>query len=268
MPVMPSDLSLSVTPAVPPVGGRRRGRPPATPRPGEEPPHVEAVERALAILEAFDATHPRLSLSDLAGRTGFYPSTVLRLASSLGRFGYLRRGEDGRFRLGAAPLRLGAVYRGAFSLADHLRPALTELVTQTGETAVFYVREGDRRICLCREHPRRAVHNHVLEGAALPLEVGAGGHVLMAFTGGDSELHAQVRRRGYAVSIGERDVDAGAVAAPVFGAEGHLVGAMGVAYVASRLRELDLPALGRLVRSAARDLTADLGGPWPAFHDA
>lgn len=272
---MPSDL-LATTGIAP---SRRRGRPPGTTRSAEEP-HVEAVERALAILEAFDSAHAELTLSDLSARTGFYPSTVLRLSASLGRFGYLRRGADGRFRLGAAPLRLGAVYRGAFSLTEHVRPALATLVAETGETAVFYVREGERRICLYRHHPLRAVHHHVEEGAALPLELGAGGRVLLAFSSRpDTPSGAEVRRRGYAVSLGERDSDAAAVAAPVFGAPsfspgiagqtppGALVGAIGVAGVASRLRETDLPALGRHVRAAAATLSAELGGSWPAFSD-
>lgn len=275
---MSSDLSVLPESVAP----RRRGRPPGSTRPAEEP-HVEAVERALAILDAFDSSHPELTLSDLSARTGFYPSTVLRLSASLGRFGYLRRGADGRFRLGAAPLRLGAVYRSAFSLTEHLRPALATLVAETGETAVFYVREGDRRICLYRHHPLRAVHHHVEEGAALPLEVGAGGRVLLAFSlpAEESASRADVRRRGYAISLGERDADAAAVAAPVFGSpsfsptsggrcavpEEALVGAIGIAGVAARLREADQPALGRHVRAAAAALSAELGGPWPAFRD-
>ncbi|WP_162165728.1 helix-turn-helix domain-containing protein [Roseomonas gilardii] len=79
---------------------RRRGRPPEAARHAEGAddtagPRVEAVERALSILDAFSNETPRLSLAEIAARTGFYPSTILRLAASLDRFGYLHRGEDG-----------------------------------------------------------------------------------------------------------------------------------------------------------------------------
>ena len=63
---------------------------------------VEAVERALTILNAFAADKPELTLAELAVATGFYKSTILRLAGSLERFGYLIRRADGTFRLALA----------------------------------------------------------------------------------------------------------------------------------------------------------------------
>jgi DNA-binding IclR family transcriptional regulator len=60
---------------------------------------VESVERALTLLEAFGGGGESLSLNDLATATGFYRSTILRLAASLQRMGYLHRDADGRFRL-------------------------------------------------------------------------------------------------------------------------------------------------------------------------
>src|SRR3712207_2032245 len=140
-------LTVSTPEKVPTA--RRRGRPPSANRSTDRPdgagePRVEAVERALSILEAFGDGTPRLSLAEIAERTGLYPSTVLRLAASLDRFGYLHRGADGLFRLGSTPLRLGMLYRDAFDLADHVRPALARLVERTGGTAAFYLREGDK----------------------------------------------------------------------------------------------------------------------------
>ena len=74
---------------------------------------VEAVERALSILEAFVDNEPSLSLAAIARHTGFNPSTILRLSASLMRFGYLRRLSDGRYSLGPAPLQLGTLYRNS-----------------------------------------------------------------------------------------------------------------------------------------------------------
>src|SRR5438874_7384017 len=96
---------------------------------------VEAVERALAILEAFRDGSKHLSLAELAQRTGLYRSTILRLYASLERFGYLHRGTDGRFCLGPSLLRLGVLYQNAFNLAGYVRPVLQQLVDEPGETA-------------------------------------------------------------------------------------------------------------------------------------
>ena len=60
---------------------------------------VAAVDRALSILDAL--TDEKISLAELSKRTGLYKSTVLRLAKSLERFGYILRTDDGSYRLGA-----------------------------------------------------------------------------------------------------------------------------------------------------------------------
>ncbi|MCR0983088.1 IclR family transcriptional regulator [Roseomonas populi] len=244
---------------------RRRGRPPSAARPLEGPndaaePRVEAVERALSILDAFSDGAPRLSLAEIAARTGFYPSTVLRLAASLDRFGYLHRGADGLFRLGPTPLRLGLLYRDAFDLADHVRPVLARLVERTGETAAFYVREGDRRVCLYRHHSPRLIRHHVEEGSALPLDRGAAGRVLMAYTGEADPLHDEVRTRGWYLSLGERDPEVAALAAPVFGRGRHFVGALGIIGPRSRFEAEDHGALAAMITGEAALLSRGIGG--------
>jgi DNA-binding IclR family transcriptional regulator len=85
---------------------------------GKKVQKVEAVERALSILESFSDGQKRLSLGELSKRTVLYRSTILRLASSLEKFGYIYRDNEGLFRLGPTLLRLGVLYKQAFSLAD------------------------------------------------------------------------------------------------------------------------------------------------------
>jgi len=237
---------------------RRRGRPPAAD--AAEAPRVEAVERALSLLETFADGRPRLSLAEMAQRAGLYPSTVLRLAASLAQFGYLRRDEDGMFRLGPAPLRLGALYQAGFNLAELLRPALARLVERSGETAAFYVRDGEDRICLYRQHGPRPIRHHVEEGARLPVAVGASGRVLSAFGSGTTELDAAIRAAGVYLSRGERDPESAAVAAPVLGAGGRLVGALSVTGLLGRIDTPDSPALLRLVAEEAAAVSRMLGG--------
>ena len=94
---------------------------------------VEAVERALAVLNAFHADKPTMTLGEIASATGFYKSTILRLAGSLERLGYLIREERGAFRLGPALWRLGSIYRAGFNLGEAIRPELRRLVEATGE---------------------------------------------------------------------------------------------------------------------------------------
>jgi len=229
----------------------------ATAAPGAEQ-KVEAVERALTILDAFRDGATTLSLGELAERTTLYRSTILRLAASLERFGYLHRGEDGRFRLGPSLLALGALYQNAFNLADYVRPVLARLVEETGETAAFYVREGNARICLYRQHAPRLLRHHVEEGGALPLERGAGGRVLLAFTDAKGEAYEKIRRDGFCVSYGERDPEIAAIAAPVFGRD-RFLGAIGVAGSRMRFGAANVKKMTKALLREAQALSRAVG---------
>jgi DNA-binding IclR family transcriptional regulator len=198
---------------------------------------VEAVERALSLLECFREDRQTLSLAELSEATGMYKSTILRLAASLERFGYLVRREDGVFRLGPAVQRLGAIYRLGFNLEQLIRPELLWLVQATGETASFCVRDGKARICLYRENSTRAARHHLDEGASLTLASGASAHVLRAFGKDPDAAEAHVRDAGYAISLGERDPDLAAIAMPVLDRKGNLYGALSVSGIINRFTE-------------------------------
>jgi DNA-binding IclR family transcriptional regulator len=214
---------------------------------------VEAVERALTILEAFREGEEALSLAALAEKTGFYKSTILRLAASLERFGYLAREPSGMFRLGPSLWRLGSLYRRSFDLGEHLRPELRRLVQATTETASFYVREGNERVCLYRLNSPRPIRHHLDEGVRLPLERGAAGRVLLAFDGGRGEPYTSIRTARQYVSLGERDPEIAAASVPVLDAAGHIRGALAVSALLSRFdEEAQTRALTALHESAER----------------
>ena len=229
---------------------------------GEQPAkeqRVESVERALTLLEAFADGAERLSLADLAKATGYYRSTILRLGASLQRMGYLNRDADGFYRLGPTLWRLGTQYQRAFHLADYVRPVLAEISRTTGETAAFYVREGDQRIVLYRAHSDRPIRHHLEEGASLPLDRGAGGRVLTAFTGGTGEHAAKVRAQRFYFSDGERDPETAAVAVPVFGMNGAFVGALAAVGGRSRMAGGRHLEIRDLLLAHAEKLGAELG---------
>jgi DNA-binding IclR family transcriptional regulator len=195
---------------------------------------VEAVDRALAILSAFGEDATALSLAELARRTGLYKSMILRMAASLGAKSYLVRESNGTFRLGPEVWRLGSLYRRGFDLGEYVRPILRQVVERTGETACFYVRDGSDRLGLYRLNSPKAARHHLDEGVRLPLDRGAGGRVLLAYSDpgrGDNN----VRAAGFAISRGERDPDVGAAAVPVFDRRRQLRGALSVSTLLTRL---------------------------------
>lgn len=194
---------------------------------------VEAVERALSLLQCFHLPGEELSLAILAQRSALSKSTILRLAGSLIRKGFLHRDGRGRYLLGPELQRLGGLARATIALADLVRPVLLSLSETTRETASFYIREGSERICVFRQNSVRSARHHLDEGTRHPLDEGAAGLILRAFDP-DNKAPARIRRQGWAVSLGNRDPEIAAVAVPVTNAEGKLWGALTISGLIQR----------------------------------
>jgi len=226
---------------------------------------VAAVDRALAILDAFTDQDQKLSLAELAKRTGLYKSTAIRLAKSLEKARYLYRSEDGAYRLGSKVLSLGAMYQKHFGTAEVVPQILRQIVDELHEGASFYVRDEAQRLCLHRVESPRAVRDTIHVGDRLPLTVGAGGHVILAFSGLTGAKYDEIRRSMYAASFGERDPETAAVACPVFGLDQKFVGALSVSGPRYRIEALGVHAILPVLFRHARNLTRTLGGNADAF---
>ncbi len=195
----------------------------------DSPRGVEAVERALRLLGCFDAAGETLTLAQLAQRSRLYKSTILRLATSLQKGGYLQRDASGRFALGSELRRLGELARVAEELESIVRPVMKALTDETEETVSFYVRQGRHRVCLFREASPGSVRHSLVEGGRHTLIVGATGRIFKAYgTGAFDAADLQIRRRGWVASRGERKPNLGAVAVPLLNARRELLGVLNV----------------------------------------
>ncbi len=224
---------------------------------------VAAVDRALTILDAFTEADQSLTLTEISKRVGFYKSTTLRLAESLERFGYLRRLEDGAFRLGPKPLFLGALYQKHFKTSEFVPQTLRQIVDELHEGASFFVRDDDKRVCIHRVDSARAIRDSIQEGARLPLTVGASGHVLLAFSGGQGANYDRIREQLYAIPMGERDPETAAIACPVFSVGQKLAGAISVSGPKYRFESADIPAMVAVLEKYSAQLSIAFGGIWP-----
>lgn len=217
---------------------------------------TESVERAMSILSAFSSQRPKMRLSELARETGLHKSTVLRITTSMAIYGFIQRDERGWFSVGPSVWRLGQIFRRDFLSREFVAPALKELVAATGETASFYVRAGEDRVCLYRENSPNLLRFHAEEGMRLRLSTGASGLVLRRFSGDPVEDPNVFTPRGTAFSDGRTIPEIASVATPVFSATGTLRGALTVSGLGTRFDEAArwrvVPLLERLATSLSR----------------
>ena len=223
--------------------------------------NVNAVTRALEVLDAFGAHEQGMSLAELSRRLQMGKPTLLRTARTLARSGYLVQMEDRRWRLGPAAGWLGVRYQTSFDANDAIDLVLRRLAGGTRESAALFVIDGNSRTCVARVDRPSLTRHHIRPGEMLPLDRGASGRVLTAFAGAAGQFYETIRRRGHYVSLGERDRAMASIAVPVFDARRRLFGAM---CVSGRLDRLDQAQLMRhlpRLQAAATQLSRAIAPP-------
>lgn len=184
-------------------------------------------------------------LAELCARTGLPRATAHRLAVGLEVHRLLRRGSDGRWRPGPALHELGD---GALDpLLDAAAMVLPRLRDLTGESVQLYRRDGMVRVCVAAAEPPSGLRDTVPVGARLPMTAGSGAKVLAAWADPATQravlaeavfgerILLEVRRRGWAQSVAERETGVASVSAPVRDAAGSVVAAVSVSGPVERI---------------------------------
>lgn len=200
------------------------------------------LDKAVAILEA---TVEGASLAELVERSGLPRATAHRLAQALEVHRLLIRDAQGRWRPGP---RLAEFANAAPDvLLTAAAPVLAALRDQTGESAQLYLRRADERLCVAAAERASGLRDTVPVGAALPISAGSGAQVLLAWEPPEAVVTllprcrftartlAEVRRRGWASSVAEREPGVASVSAPVRDRGGRVIAAVGISGPIERL---------------------------------
>jgi len=217
---------------------------------------VNAVNRALALLDVFIDGGKSLSLADLTKQTRLVKPTVLRLLLSLENGGYVTRLPSGQYQLGAKVLQLGTVYRTNFALDGLVLPVLEHLADVTKETASFHVKEGNKRICLFRAESPQPVRVFLVAGTVHPMDNTASGLVLQTY---DAHGALTETKKLLFRTSGVRDSQTASLATPVFGHEDRLVGALTVTGPITRFQTAESNKVAPQLLAAASRLSRTLG---------
>lgn len=202
---------------------------------GQPSSGIGVLDKGATILAAV-AEAPR-TLADLVSATGLPRATAHRLAVALEVHRLVARDAEGRFVLGP---RLGEL---AHALPDALvsaaGPVLAWVRDECGESAQLYRREGVERVCVASAERASGLRTTVPVGSRLPMSAGSGAQVLAAWSDGASPFPAralaEVRRRGWAQSVGQREAGVASVSAPVLSSSGALLAAISISGPIERL---------------------------------
>jgi DNA-binding IclR family transcriptional regulator len=227
---------------------------------------IGVVDKAVAILGTAAAA-PR-TLAELVEATELPRATAHRLAVALEVHRLLARDAEGRFVLGP---RLGEL---AAALPDPLVTAATPVLAwvrdECGESAQLYRRDGSDRVCVAAAERVSGLRTTVPVGSRLPLTAGSGAQVLCAWADPASlqdvfassaytaRSLAEVRRRGWAQSVGQREAGVASVSAPVWSAEGELLAAISISGPVERLGRTPGQRFAPVLVAGARRISAAL----------
>ncbi|MCU1532588.1 MAG: IclR family transcriptional regulator [Arthrobacter sp.] len=243
------------------------------------------LRKITSILDAFSLARPNLTLAEIRAATEMPHSTVQRLVANMVQEGILDRQGDG-FRVGIRMAHWAAPATQGVDFLELLAPVLRRLRDELGETVCIFRESQGKRVCIALAETRRMLRRAVQVGDIMPLHVGAAGRVLLAWNPEVAQrvyqtgLHsltdqtitdaadlgaavAKTRADGFAITTGERVSGASGLAAPIFGPQAELFGALSIMGPTLRMPFDVCAAWVEPLLAAAEEASRLIGGSIP-----
>ncbi|WP_111498035.1 MULTISPECIES: IclR family transcriptional regulator domain-containing protein [Marinobacter] len=243
---------------------------------------VGALAAGLDVLQAFDADHRRMTLSEVATRTGMDRAKARRFLLTLHALGFVKR-LGRQFELTPKVLQLGYAYQASNQYRPMIQHYLEDITRELGESSSLAVLDGDDVVYVVRSSAHHRLMAITLSvGTRLPAAYTSMGRVLLAQLN-DDELDAwldnvklerhtptsivdrdtlrqrivEAREQGYSIVDQELDLGLRSAAVPVYAANGEPLGAINISTNAARvdmdtLMERYLPHLREVAEAIRR----------------
>jgi DNA-binding IclR family transcriptional regulator len=244
---------------------------------------IQSVDRALTVLRML-AKHGEMGVTDIARQLKVHKSTAFRLVTTLELHDLVEQhSERGKYRLGVGVLQLAGATTAKLDLVQRSRPVSQRLAEVVGETVNITVLSGHEALYVDQVAGSAALQLHNWAGQRIPLHATSNGKVLLAsvsgarfdeLTGGvlkrftdrtiisGARLREQieaVRRDGFALAVDELEVGLTAIAAPISGADGVVVGSISASGPGFRITSERVPDVAKHVMASAQEISRRLG---------
>jgi DNA-binding IclR family transcriptional regulator len=247
---------------------------------------VQALERALDILDCFSFQNRELSLTDVVYRTGLNKTTAKRLVANLTARGYLQQNPQTKtYQLGMRLFELGGIVFSSFSLRRAAAYPMSGLQSETGATVLLGVKIENQLVYIDKREGDGMLRISSDIGWRRPLHYGMLGMILMAslkindmrqiLTEDPLQTHTpysitdqdafsmrleQIRDQGYVLEKEEAVEGVVGIAAPIKDYTRQVVAALGIALpVGHRQLKENLDRFVELVKQTCETISSDLG---------
>ena len=251
---------------------------------GMASPRVKVLGKAAKLLDLL-ADHPDASAPDLAQRLGEPRPTVYRLVQDLVALGYLEQGaRRGTYRLGMELFRLGSLVGLRLDVRERAAPVMSQIHSDMEETVYLMVRRHREAVCIDRVEGMHIRSMALHLGGSLPLHLGAGPRVLLAYEpreywdeylsvvtleavtprsptskAGIIALLEETRHLVYAISDEDVTLGISSVGAPIFDHTGTVHAALSVGGLRSAVLGDGGERAARLVTEGAAEVSRKMG---------
>ena len=207
----------------------------------EKQSKTRSVDRALDILESFLYGKESMTLAEIAHITDLSASTVYRIVGALQKKGFLEKDEVNKsYRLGfkISQLAQTAHEKLEINIKTISKPFMIELLKKYNEDVRLFVEEGSNKLCIESFESTRSLR-HIMEvGDKHTLLKGAAGKVILSYMAPDrcekiiqgtqitEQVLKNIKDKGYALSIGEKEEGIVGIAAPIVNEKNELIAAL------------------------------------------
>ena len=246
---------------------------------------MKSLRTALRVLNVFEGDEKDYGVGEVAEWCGLAKSHVSKVLDAFAEFGYLVQDpETRRYAVGVRTFALGSRFVTHDRLCRAAMPVMRDLLNTSGHSVRISVLDGDHALYLLGLEGPMFLDSGWRSGTWLPVHSTSAGRVLMAFMDPQTvsrllsekplravtpdtvtdeaavrRLVAQVVRKGYITQRNETTVGLGTIAVPIFDAQRHAVGALGLAFPSHVVQASEESALAAKLHSSARTLSQRLG---------
>lgn len=229
---------------------------------------AKTLANALDLLEYFTAQKPVWGVRDLARASGVHPAIVQRALNTFASRQFLTKDPvSQKYAIGVRFLEFGQIFKTQLNLSELVRPLMTELSSQSGETVFLSWLTQGEAVCIEICEAQDSIRFSIDVGTRFPLYAGANAKAILAFlpepereailAAGLPQMAAgtitdpailnadlaQIRQQGWSASAEEFRADTFGLAVPLFAHSGDVIGSLSIAGPLFRRDETLFPAL-------------------------